>query len=327
MPKLYVPRPPIGLGSSFDGIFNDAVTECGVTSFGAYEMMHPDSTQKAGIRKIGVPADFNEGDRNSAPYQAFQRLRPLVAKAGDYHSVVQVILEHPDLIDPILRSPTDRAAYAGAIQRFGEIQAETKTGDWDSFGKKDTGAFYVERARLRKVDERGWTALQAPMPNAVLEFREFAETMEFDQNGKPVAGFVPYFASSKDGDSIFTLCTLYSELGRMHPADVGKGDSGKCIIHRDRIYDNSVAGGDKVQQLTLIAADLGVGHERVIRIDDRFDRKEAAALRTEGFPVVIMEGGYVFPWELDEARAENVAVLPRNGFAHALAQYSQDRGL
>ncbi|MBI4181574.1 MAG: hypothetical protein HY520_01245 [Candidatus Aenigmarchaeota archaeon] len=326
MSRLHTPEPPVGVGFSFEGIVNNGAIACGVEAFGAYDEMRPGGLERAGMQRIVDPKEFTSDIRESSPYQAFTLLRPLVAKAGDYLPVVQVITAHPQLVLQMIADPTNKEAFAPAIALYHEFKA-AHPDDWQAFGVGDGSFFYRERARLQAMGREGWEGLQSPYPDAVEELRALAQTMELRAPDEFVRGFVPYFASSKDAASIYSLCLKYAAEGRMARGDV---EGEKCVISRSRILDKSVGGGDKVVQLARIAEELSIPRERVVRVDDRYDAKEVAALQDGGFPhVVVMEGGYVFPWDLDIARQPDsgVLVLPRKGFAEQLAAASQAWGL
>ncbi|MBU0953496.1 MAG: hypothetical protein KKA90_03690 [Nanoarchaeota archaeon] len=328
MSELYVPRPVVGVASSFDGIINNAVDECAAVSFGAYDVLSPGKLKSIGLGRLAHPADLTPDHRDHRGYEAFRRLRPLVAKAGDYLPVVEIIHEEPGAIDRMLADPNNREAYQDAIQVYKtRLEAAKADGRWEKFGQKKVGVFYIERNRLKTLDEQAWNGMQSPMAQTVREFHTLVDAAEVTSDGKFIDGYAPFFASSKDPVSIFDLCLLYSREDRLETGMVGPG--AQCVISRDRIYGNDVGEGDKVIQLSKVASTLRSSHDRIVRVDDRFDREEVDALRAAGFDhVVVMEGGYVFPWDLDEAREEGsgVTVLPREGFAQAFSDYAKAEG-
>ncbi|MFQ5648190.1 MAG: hypothetical protein ACE5FW_03050, partial [Candidatus Aenigmatarchaeota archaeon] len=51
-----------------------------------------------------------------------------------------------------------------------------------------------------------------------------------------VAGFVPYFATSKDNTSTELLCKTYVSVGQLDPDDYDEGGAIQCTIPKTRIF-------------------------------------------------------------------------------------------
>ena len=226
----------------------------------------------------------------------------------------------------LLANPRDAETIAYLKERFAERR--DATADQRAAFRE---AFYEQRARLKKDDLRGWMDLQAPFPQALDGFRQLVGTTEYeDDEQTPKGGFVTYFATSKDEASTYDLCVYHSSSGIMRPDDVRL--RGRCIINRNRIIGKEKTR-DKVKQMRMIAENLDIGPERVIRLNDMWFEDQQAALREAGFiHQAIIPWGYVFQPDLDRARElaegdDSVVVLPEKDWALELGRYVEKWGL
>ena len=85
---IYKPRGIVAIGSSFEGILNNGARECGLTTFNA-EKRIPDGVEVYSSTPISA-RDF-PSMANDYHVQGFLALRPLVEKAEDYHTVMELI--------------------------------------------------------------------------------------------------------------------------------------------------------------------------------------------------------------------------------------------
>jgi len=319
---VYMPRTRIALASSFEGIVNNGATECALTSLNAYQKMRPGSF----FGRIIEPAEFGEYV-GTPTVAAFLALRPLVGTAPDYHTVLRMLEMHPERVRYLLDNPDKRDAYEFFTEEFERIKAETEE-ERVAFGKStETSEFYRERERMKKADYRAWFGTQRPYPNSIRELRKLVETQRL-QGEQIVSGFVPWFATSKDEETTFDLCRIYTDLGLLDLRDVSEIGSGVCIITRPRIIGSQTTT-DKLQQLMIIAKREDVPKNQVLRLNDRYDPKEQQQLADAGFRRQIMvTGGYVFPHDVQRAREDPLlVVVERDNMAEEIARYAQALGL
>lgn len=323
---VYTPKAKIALASSFEGIVNNGATECALTSLNAYQRMYPGLesffSRVVEAREFGAFAD-------SQTVAGFVALRQLVEIAEDYHTVLRLMDTYPDKITELLNDPTNISLYEFFIDRFSAIKATTAE-ERKRFGTGKQSEFYRERARMQEVDYRAWMGTQRPYPNSIREMRKLIETQirDGDEVHKVLrSGFVPWFATSKDEESAFDLCRLYSDLGLLDPRDVSEHDSGVCVISRERIIGLETTR-DKIGQVKMIAEREGLPPSQVFRVNDRYDPKQQTQLADSGFGHQIMvTGGYVFPHDVQKARNDPlVKVVERDNMAEEISRLAQRWG-
>lgn len=319
MEDVYAPRTKIAVASSFEGIINNGATECGLTSFNAYQRMDEGRGRLFG--RVVEPEDFGS-IRESREMQAFLRLRPLVEVAEDYLTVLEVIDANPGPVTEMLNHTDIEASYEPLIERFGSRKSES----WE-LRARFKEAFYNERKRMVERNYTSWLATQIPFPESVAEMRHLVGTQKRDDSGGVESGFIPWFATSKDEQSTFDLCTFYAAIGRLQSDDVSQDEKRQCMITRDRIIGLEHTR-DKMEQMIIIARTEGIPRSQVWRLNDRYDKGQQTRLRDEGFAYqFLLAGGYVFPHEVNRAMEDPmVIVLQRKGFAKSLGDYAQKWG-
>lgn len=315
---IYVPDRKIALASSFEGVVNDGVRECALTSVNAYERMHPGAT----YGRIVEPQDYSSV-QDSTLIRAFLLLRPLVEVAEDYHTVIDVILRNPRLAHRLVQNPEDERLYDVFGPAFEKRKAETAE-ERRVFGAKG-GEFYQERKRMQDADYEAWLGVQAPYPESIAQLRELVKTQRA-RRGVIQSGFVPYFGTSKDEASTWELCRYYSRTGRLEPRDVGDMVA-ECVIHPSRIIGKETTT-DKLKQMVIIGGLEDVPKNQVWRLNDRYDPAQQEQLHADGFNhQFFVTGGYAFPHEVRRAREDrNLVVVNRQNMAEELAAFAKGHG-
>jgi len=321
MTELYIPRRKIAIASSFEGIVNNGATECGLTSFNAYQAM-PEGGGKFYGRLVNA-ADFSS-IRSTKEMEAFLLLRPVVEVAEDYITVIELIEKYPELIDNMLANPDSEMSYRPLLEKFEERKAESA--DLRARFKK---AFYDERQRLQAADMNAWNLTQEPYMDTLPQFRRMLRGQVRNSDAGNayeaiVSGLVPWFATSKDGASTYWLCKLYADVKKLEEGDVDEDGRRVCIISRDRIISKDQTT-NKVKQMEYIAEKEGIERLHVWRLNDRYDAKQQTELRDAGFPVQFLLPGYVFPFDLKKAEKDDtlVMILDRKRFAEQLEAYAE----
>jgi len=320
---MYKPKFKIVLASSFEGIINNGVYECALTSFNAYQNM-PEGKNKF-FRKSIEPKEFSV-IKNSKEIEAFLRLRPLVEIAEDYLTVIELIEKYPRLIDEMLQNPKEESSYLPLIEKFEEIKSESP-----ERRKRFKEEFYRERERMQKRDYENWLNLQEPFSDTIAEFRTLVNTQKRingrDSYSSIISGFVPWFSTSKDETSTYNLCSFYTKVMKLYPTDVAENGKFTCMISRDRIIGLEHTR-DKVEQLKTIAKKENIPRAQVWRINDRYDPKQQIQLRDEGFAYqFLLKGGYVFPHDIKKAENDpTIIILERKNFAKTLGEFAKKWG-
>jgi len=328
MTGIYRPGVKLAVASSFEGIVNNGATECALTSFNAYAQM-PEGRGKF-FGYVIEPKDFVT-IRNSEHVAGFLALRPLVGVAEDYVTVLEVLEACPAEVRHMLNHPDEESAYRPLIELFQAL----KKNAWHAekrkkFGTGKESAFYRERKRMQDADMTAWMGTQEPYADSIAQFRMLADTQERVEGTANAyeavtKGFVPWFATSKDEDSTFLLCQIYTQTDRMEQAALAEDGRVRCVISRDRLIGmETVPNRDKVKQLTVIAEREGVPHPQVWRIEDRYDTKQQLELRDAGFHTQFIVPGYMFPHDIRKAAEDrNVVVLDRSNFAAQLGGFAE----
>ncbi|NIO20444.1 MAG: hypothetical protein GTN76_06810 [Candidatus Aenigmarchaeota archaeon] len=317
---VYIPKDVIVIASSFEGVINDGARECGLTSFNAYQQMEEGKGKFFG--RVVQPEDF-EGIAASREIQAFLKLRPPVEVAEDYLTVIEVIENYPTLIDAMLNDPTNPSVYDPLIENFNLRREES-----EELRVRFNKAFYAERKRMQNRGWNAWANTQSPFPESIEELRKLQETQKYEDDEMRItllSGFVPRFATSKDEESTYHLCKIYSQFGKLKSSDVGEAD--KCLIPRHGIIGKERTR-DKVKQLKAFAEEFGVPHSQVWRLNDRYDIDQQQELWDTGFHYqFLIKGGYAFPHDYVKAEQDKiVVVLDRKGMAKELGRYAEQWG-
>ncbi len=342
---MYVPQKKVVIASSFEGVVNNGAKECGVVSLAAYEQM-----VKGG--RLKNQRSFAKEDQQTV-MKAFLALRPLVAVAGDYLTVLMLIRNHMATATAMVngngRSEQYKKESVAHFQKEFEIIKDRTKDQRAEFNKE----FYAERKARQTADYNGWLALQEPFAETIEQFRQLNELKSFSVDNLirgqfegfvshyQSGGFKLYYVTSKDEASTYQLCTVYGEFGRFKPGEVSDriltpGDDWAsffeslktCLIHRDCIVGKeTVENVDKLVQMQMVAKKEGVPPAQVWRLQDRFDKDEIETLKAAGFEhQFIVTGGYAFPTDYDQARSHGVAVIERGKMASQLAAYAQAGG-
>lgn len=315
---IYKPSRRIAIASSFEGIVNDGAPECALVSFNAYHEMDPSAFF---FRKLAA-AEFNASYRASNPVRAFLALRPIVEVAEDYLTVLEVIRRYPTDAGRLADDPSGVETYLVLADKFRELKEDAHHQRLrGQFGKGKTSLFYIEREALKQADHEGWLGAQAPFEDTLPQLRLLVDTQVWDGD-RPVRGFYPRFATSKDEASTQELCNFYVTVGMLDPTDVG---GGRCIIPPNGIIGmETVPSRDKVEQLNVIAQRLDVPRSQVWRMNDRCDPQQQKQLADAGFVHQFFLPGYATPHEIDLARNDpRVRVLERKRFAEQLGAYAE----
>lgn len=320
---IYAPKAKIVLASSFEGIVNNGATECALTSLNAYQKMNPGSF----YGRVVEPEEFGNFANNFTVAQ-FVALRPLVEVAEDYHTVLTIMHDYP-VQAALLTDPFYADLYEFLREKFEETKSRTSK-ERVRFGSGKQSEFYKERARMQEANYKAWMGTQRPYPNSIREMRKLIETQVRDGNEVHKvlrSGFVPWFATSKDEESTFDLCRLYSDLGLLDPTDVSERDSGVCVISRERIIGLETTR-DKMEQVRIIAEKEGLLPSQVFRVNDRYDPKQQEELADNGFQHQIMvTGGYVFPYDVERARKDPlIKVVERDNMAEEISRLAEQWG-
>lgn len=356
---VYAPKDKIAVALSFEGVFNDGAPECGLTTFNAYRML--DWNFDAFGRTV-EPEKF-DSIRNSDWMVAFLRMRPCVNKAWHYFKVIDVLRDHPEERARIISDPMDTGAFDVLLDDYHE-----KCNATDEIEKTLLDdAFYTERTRMSTVEKgdvvpgdmekyEKWVAIQSPFPQSKIEVKKLRKTIIYERDGgapEIVSGFVPFFATSKDNTSTELLCKTYVSTGQLEADDYDDAGGIKCTIPRQRIFgkDNEIAAivreeldgyfesvkvktgkypdaRDKVVQLVMIAHDAGVAHDRVWRVNDRYDAPEQVDLWLYGFNRQFLVPGYTFPHDYGRAEKDGRIFVRREmeGSAEFLGQKAKRFG-
>jgi hypothetical protein len=316
---LYVPKTKIAIASSFEGIFNNGATECALVSLNAYNNQDPEAFFG---RKLSA-REFIDSCRDSTVVKAFLALRPMVAVAEDYRTILDLINSYKASAETLADHPNDIFTYSFFEGKFNEVKEKTKTGR-DAFGKGKESFFYKERETLQKASYDDWLNTQEPYADTIPQFRALVDTQEWDGD-VPVRGFFPRFATSKDEQSTHALCLFYAKVMKLDPSDV---EGRKCIVPRDGIIGmETVPSRDKVEQLTVIANRLELPRENVWRVEDRYDPKQFEKLHEAGFVHNFLLPGYATPREIEKAIKDGIfPVFDRGNFATQLASYAEANG-
>ncbi|MFH1222054.1 MAG: hypothetical protein V1492_03140 [Candidatus Micrarchaeota archaeon] len=350
--NVYRPQKKIVVALSFEGVLNNGVKECAFVSLNAYKRMIDNGqirsviTKGGFFRKILEPDEFIKNPVNplkpaikdSAIVAAFVALRPLVAVAEDYYTVLQVINVNHEMA-VLLGSPKNIDVYRYFIDKFEALKSWQSTAEERQIFKKE---FYAERERIKQVSYEKWLSLQEPYKETIEQLRALAKTREFE-SGELARGFELYYLSAKDEGSIKELCNFYTKFGHLLDIEVGqeRGAAGigenvqvevlraeflqrlsNCIVHPDHIIGlKKNPGGDKLLGMKGITEEQGVPPAQVWNVNDRLEKpEEIKRLKDAGFVnQFILTGGYAFPWEYDEAPRYGVHVLQRPHMAVILS--------
>ena len=320
---IFIPKGKIAVASSFEGIVNDGCPECFLTSINAYSGMEEGKGKF--YNKVIEPEDFGEA-RKGREMKAFRRLRPIVELAEDYVTILETIHSNPELIEELLNDPDNWEIYEPILEKFFHRRAES-----DDLRARFKEEFYDERKRMQDRDFREWVKTQGPFEGMIPQYKLLVETQKKNDDPDPYSsiesGFVPWFATSKDEASTFSLCSFYAAVGLIDEEDVGSEDSDMCVIKRDRIIGKERTR-DKIEQLKMIADKEGVPRSNVWRLNDRYDKDQQLRLRDEGFPYqFLIKGGYAFPHDVAAADEDSfIIVMERDEFAKRLSQYAEKWG-
>ncbi|MCX6815910.1 MAG: hypothetical protein NT120_03595 [Candidatus Aenigmarchaeota archaeon] len=316
MTEIYKPKSRIAVASSFEGIVNDGAPECALVSFNAYHEQSPNSFFKG---KLDSTA-FNHKYKLSIPVKSLIALRPMVEIAEDYRTVLDLILNYDGLVDVFVRTG-DTETYKQLREKFDEIKRNTIS-ERDAFGKGKESLFYKEREALKQANYVGWLNTQEPYEDTLPQFRLLVETQVWDSD-KPVSGFYPRFATSKDEKSTQELCNFYVTVAKLDPTDVG---GGRCLIPPNGIIGmETVPSRNKVDQLKVISDRLELPRGHVWRLNDRYDPKQQEELHKAGFVYQFFLPGYATPSEIETAKTDGlVRTLDRKNFASQLAEYARE---
>lgn len=319
MPGIYAPKARIAIASSFEGIVNDGARECALTALNAYHKQHP----RAFFGRILSADEFNRLYVNTDTVKAFLALRPMVEVAEDYRTVLDLAIKYPKEAYALASNPNDVRAYTLFERRFNRLKQRTAK-ERDEFGRGKESLFYKEREALQRADYEAWLNTQSPFEDTLSQFRELVDTQTWDSD-KPVSGFYPRFATSKDEASTHALCNFYARVKKLDPSDV---ESRKCLIPRDGIIGmETVPSRNKVKQLGVIADRLEVPRSQVWRVNDRYDTGQQNELYDAGFVYQFFLPGYAAPSEIEKAESDRMAkVLERKRFAEQLAAYAREWG-
>ena len=320
MTEIYAPKSRVAVASSFEGVFNDGAPECALTSINAYNQQNPDMA----FYEAALSAqEFTDSHIDDLTVRGFLALRPLVAVAEDYHTVLEIVRRYPTRIQAFLDHPEDEHLARYFQEKFELLKGETSEERKAFGGDKKESFFYKERKRLKGEDVFSWMNAQRPYEMTLQELRKLAETQGLDENGKIVSGFIPYFATSKDEGSTYDLCVAYTKAEKLIPSDT---EGGKCIIPRGRIIGmETVPSRNKVEQLKAIAEHADADHAHVWRVNDMVFDEEIEELFDHGFKnIFVVTGGYVFPHEIEKIRKDSrVKVVERDSMAKELGECAQ----
>ena len=344
MSQLYIPNKKIAIASSFEGVVNNGAKECAFVSLNAYQkLVDQRKTPGAGFfgREI-TPDEFRNSDsvRNSNIVRFFLKMRPVVAVAEDYHTVLMVGMLYDHVVNDLVGDKSKEffnkdAAVEFFCNEFKRTKAQTQ---------KERGYFKVEFDAERKLqqekDYKSWLALQKPYMDTLEQLR-ILNGLKKEAGDKNYTGFVLYYVTSKDEASTYQLCTVYGEFNLFKNGEIGgisfdrEKDWPKffeslqtCIITQDRIIGTGrVAGADKVGQMKLAAEQEGVPHSQIFRLNDRYDPDEVVQLKAAGFEHnFVVTGGYAFSQDYENARTAGIPVIEKSKLAETLSAYAREKG-
>ncbi|MFH0837461.1 MAG: hypothetical protein V1870_04990 [Candidatus Aenigmatarchaeota archaeon] len=317
---IYIPKNVVVIASSFEGIVNDGATECALTSLNAYHNQNPDAFLG---RKIDSK-EFSENYIGSTEVKAFLALRPMVAVAEDYHTVLEMIRQNQEKASMLVDDKNNVELYSFFEEEFKRIKERTKE-ERDVFGKAKEGFFYKERKALQEADYDAWNNTQKPYDDTLPQFRLLVDTQQW-MEGLPIRGFYPRFATSKDEDSTHKLCILYTKVQKLEPGDT---EGNRCLIPRDGIIGiETVPSKKKSEQLAVLANRFGIPRDQVWRLNDRYDINEQEELKNAGFENQFFLPGYTTPHEIEKVKTDSmIRLLDRNNFAKQLSDFAEKLGL
>jgi len=326
---LYLPQKKIVIASSFEGVVNNGAKECGVVSLAAYRKM----VKEGQIKDSDALLKHSE----SKIMSTFLALRPLVAVAEDYLTVLQMI----GRLYPYQTVRLIEGRDLKIVKFVGEMFEDFKSQTAKERALFKT-EFYAERKNRQESNYKAWLNLQEPFSETIGQFRLLNELKTFDE--KTVAqtgGFKLYYVTSKDEASTYQLCTVYGEFGRFQPGEVSDSiftpgenyaalfESMKtCLIRRDCIIGKeTVENVDKLVQMKMVAEKENVTPADVWRLQDRYDKGEFETLKAAGFVhQFVVTGGYAFPTDYAKAREDGIVVVERGLLAQSLSGYARENG-
>jgi hypothetical protein len=341
MCSFHIPQKKVVVASSFEGVLNNGAMECAFTSLNAFNKI----ARKGAIRSDGFfgqgimePDEFRQLNLpGSMLVKAFLALRPLVAVAEDYLTVLMLIEAHGGAAREVVTNTSKEGVefFTEAFKRLKGTTAEARA----AFRT----AFYEERKACQEKSYPSWLALQEPYPETLDQLRLLNALKDGPagaSNG--VNGFFLYYVTSKDEASTLQLCNVYASLGSMKATEVSAAAISAaggwpayvaslktCLISPDRIIGiQKVAGGDKLRQMQMILAQENIDDPaRIWRVNDRYDEAEIASLKSGGFVhYFISAGGYAFPHDYETARQNGIPVIERARLAEELSQYAEQKG-
>ncbi len=319
--NIYIPKNKIVLAFSFEGIVNDGATECALVAYNAYQNIKPGMGLDG---RVVEPREFDEYvDRDEI--KGFLSLRPLINKAYEYFFVIDTLKERPEEAERVVYNPTDIEAFDVLIETFREIDSKTP----DEQKKMLDDAFYKERKRMQNSDYEAWLNVQRPFPESIAQLRYLVRTQMFDDEGNVVSGFVPWYATSKDEASTFSLCENYAKHRKLDPDDI-EADLTGCTIPRKRILGRErVPSRNEIERLNMIAEIEDVYPEMVWRINDRYDSEAQERLFNAGYKHQFLVPGYTFPHDFENAKKDDriIVIENREEMARDIGKYAQKLGL
>ena len=327
---FYVPQKKIVIASSFEGVVNNGAKECGVVSLAAYRKM----VKEGHIKDTDALLKHSE----NWIMATFLALRPLVAVAEDYLTVMQIIGRlYPDQTRRLVEDrDVSMVKFVGEMFEYIKSQTAKERAIFKT-------EFYAERKNRQESNYKAWLNLQKPFSETIEQFRKLNELKMFDEKtAVQTSGFKLYYVTSKDEASTYQLCTVYGEFGRFQPGEVSDSiftpgedyaalfESMKtCLIRRDCIIGKeTVENVDKLVQMKMVAEKENISPAQVWRLQDRYDKNEFETLKTAGFThQFVVTGGYAFPTDYANARDDGIVVVERGLMAQTLSDYARENGL
>ena len=335
---LYTPNKKIVIASSFEGVVNNGATECAFVAINTVRRMVArgympfHGRDRARVKQYSI--DTFKSFKDLPQTQAFLRLRPLVAVAGDYLTVLQIVADNEDdakqLVDGV-----HVESNINFFSREFEVQKKKSSKEREIFGKE----FYVVRKETQDKDYKAWLSLQEPFPHTIEQLRILNSLKNAQDND--FSGFVLYYVTSKDEASTYQLCNVYGELNIFKNGEISEVkfkpgvDYAKwfenlktCMISEERIIGkNNVVDADKIKQMIMVSDKENVPREQVFRVQDRYDENEIETLKQEGFRHhLIVNGGYAFPLDYAKAQKAGIPVIERADMAKSLSEYAKNNG-
>jgi hypothetical protein len=268
--------------------------------------------------------------RNSIVVKAFLIMRPMVEKAGEYHTVLEMIRRYPAETLALIADPDSEEKYSFFEEKFKEIKAEPENDEIRyKFGdNKDSNLFNNERKRLIAEDINGWYDSQQPFEQTIPQFRYLVQTQKRDDSAgnaydAVVSGFAPWFATSKDDASAHALCVFYANVMKLDPdVDIGNGRR-VCMIPRERIIGKERTT-NKIEQMKEIARLEDIPYSQVWRLNDRYDPKQQIELYRVGFTNQFFLPGYATKHEIERSKSDPfVRLLDKERFAEQLGEFAE----